>query len=184
MNLYVNCCPREKSRTDELARVLLKHFDSYEEVYLPELGLKPMDRDRLAQRTEMIANGDYSDPMFDLAHRFASAENIILAAPYWDLSFPAELKIFVENIYVTGIVSKYGPDGRPVGLCKAHDLYYVTTSGGPYDPRFSYDYFREMAVNYFGIQNTHLVKAEMLDVQGYDAAGIMEEAKKKLNGRF
>ena len=35
----------------------------------------------------------------------------------------------LENIYVTGIVTKYGTDGRPEGLCSAKKLYYVTTAG-------------------------------------------------------
>lgn len=50
-----------------------------------------------------------------------------------DLSFPARLKIYLENIYVTGIVSKYDENGRPRGLCRAERLYYVTTAGGPFD---------------------------------------------------
>ena len=41
------------------------------------------------------------------------ADTIVIAAPFWDFSFPAALKIYIENIYVTGIVSRYGSDGRP-----------------------------------------------------------------------
>ena len=48
---------------------------------------------------------------------------IVIGAPFWDLSFPAILKIFIENIYVTGLVTKFGENGKPVGLCKAKKLY-------------------------------------------------------------
>ena len=42
---------------------------------------------------------------------FADADDIIIAAPYWDLGFPAQLKTYIENIYVTGIVSAYNDHG-------------------------------------------------------------------------
>ena len=112
--------------------------------------------------------------MFDYAKQFAGADTIIIAAPYWDLSFPATLKTYIENIYVTGIVSAYDESGMPVGLCKAKELYYVTTAGGPYDPTYSYGYIESLAKNFFGIPETHLVKVEMLDIEGYDAEEILK----------
>ena len=125
------------------------------------------------KRTALIERGDYSDPMFDYAKQFTSADTIVIAAPYWDLSFPATLKIYIENIYVTGIVSAYDESGMPVGLCKAKELYYVTTAGGPYDPAYSYGYVESLAKSFFGIPVTHLVKAEMLDIVGNDAEEIL-----------
>ena len=62
----------------------------------------------------------------------------------------------------------------PVGLCKAKELYYVTTAGGPYDPTYSYGYIESLAKNFFGIPETHLVKVEMLDIEGYDAEEILK----------
>lgn len=75
--------------------------------------------------------------MFDYAHQFADADDIIIAAPYWDLGFPAQLKTYIENIYVPGIVSAYNDHGQSCGLCRARSLTYITTAGGAYDPRFS-----------------------------------------------
>ena len=56
--------------------------------------------------------------MFCYARQFAAADRIVIAAPLWDLSFPAQLKVYLENIYVTGIVTKYSEAGEPVGLCR------------------------------------------------------------------
>ncbi len=112
--------------------------------------------------------------MFDYAKQFASADTIVIAAPYWDLSFPALLKTYFENIYITGIVSEYDENGLPHGLCRANELYYVTTAGGPYDPTYSYGYVESLAKNFFGIPTTHLVKAEMLDIVGNDAEEILD----------
>ena len=181
MILYVNSCVREGSRTHRIAEALLQKLGGEaEEVKLAEEMPPPLTAERLQRRTELIEKGDYSDPMFRLARQFQAAELIVIAAPYWDLSFPAVLKAYLENIYVTGLVSEYGPDGMPHGLCRARKLYYVTTAGGPYLPDFSYDCIRALATSCFGTPETELIKAEMLDVEGYDAEKLVGEAIEKL----
>lgn len=177
MTLYINCCVRDESRTDRLAKAVLKKIGGdYTELKLYEENLKPLSKETLNRRTELIEKGDYSDGMFSRAKQFANADIIVISAPYWDLSFPATLKNYIENIYVTGIVSAYGEDGMPVGLCKAKELYYVTTAGGPYEPEYSYGYIENMSKNFFGIPKTYLVKAEMLDIAGNDAEEILTDA--------
>lgn len=92
--------------------------------------------------------------------------------------FPAQLKVYLENIYVTGIVTKYSEAGEPVGLCRASELYYVTTSGGPFDGRFGYDYWKTIAQDCFGIPTVKLLEAENLDIMGADAEKIVDDAIK------
>lgn len=180
MTLYINCCVREESRTDRLARAVLNKLGgNFTELNLYKENLKPLDRETLNKRTTLIEQGDYSDPMFDYAKQFASADKIVIAAPYWDLSFPAPLKTYFENIYITGIISEYDENGMPRGLCKAQELYYVTTAGGPYDSTYSYGYVESLAKNFFGIPTTHLVKAEFLDIVGNDAEEILKRELEK-----
>ncbi len=177
MVLYINACVREDSRTDRLAKALLKKLgEDYIELYLPGENLQALSRERLDKRTELINKGDFSEPMFRYARQFAAADKIVIAAPFWDLSFPAILKLYAENIYVTGIVSEYGPDGMPRGLCRAEKLYYVTTAGGPYIADFSYGYWKSLAEQCFGIKTTELIKAEMLDIVGNDPEKIITDA--------
>lgn len=181
MTLYINCCVREESRTDRLARAVLQRCGGeIAELNLYEENLKPLDRETLDKRAALIEQGDYSDKLFDYAKQFASADTIVIAAPYWDLSFPAPLKTYFENIYVTGIVSEYDEHGMPRGLCKAQELYYVTTAGGPYDPTYSYGYVENLAKNFFGIPTTHLIKAEMLDIVGNDAEEILKRETNRI----
>ena len=183
MTLYINCCVREESRTERLAQAVLQKLGGdFTELNLYNENLKPLDGEMLNKRTALIEQGDYSDPMFDYAKQFASADTIVIAAPYWDLSFPASLKTYSENIYVTGIVSAYNESGLPVGLCKATELYYVTTAGGPYDPTYSYGYIESLAKNFFGIPETHLVKAEMLDIIGNNAEEILNQEVSRILG--
>ena len=181
MTLYINCCVRKESRTDRIARALLdKMGGEYTEIFLPDLDLKPLSAEASDKRDRLCAACDYSDPMFDLARQFAAAERIVIAAPYWDSSFPSLLKIYLENIYVTGIVTKYLSDGSVAGLCRADELIYVTTAGGPYVPDFSYGYLETIAKDYFGIKTTRLIKAEMLDIVGADVEGILDEVIRAL----
>ena len=175
MTLYLNCCVRAESRTDRLARAVLDKMGGYTERYLPSLPLRPLTRDMLARRTALQAAGQLHDPMFDLAHEFAQADRIVIAAPFWDGSFPSVLKVYIENIYAIGIVTDYRPDGTPYGMCRAEELVYVTTAGGKYVPDFSYAYIQALVTRYFGIPQTRLVMAEMLDIPGYDAEQILRD---------
>ena len=180
MILYINACMRGESRTDRIAKALLQKLGgAYEEVKLSG-AFQPLTGETLNRRTALIEAGYYADPMFDAAKQFAAADVIVVAAPFWDYSFPADLKVYFENIYVTGLVSRYGPDGMPVGLCSAKKLYYVTTAGGPYVPTFSYDWVKALAKFAFGIPETELISAEMLDVDGFDAEQIVADTIAKL----
>ena len=132
----------------------------------------------IAKRDALLAEKKYDDEMFRYARQFAAADRIVIAAPLWDLSFPAQLKVYLENIYVTGIVTKYSEAGEPVGLCRASELYHVTTSGGPFDGRFGYDYWKTIAQDCFGIPTVKLLEAENLDIMGADAEKIVDDAIK------
>ena len=176
MVLYINCCVRSESRTDRLARAVLKKMGEYTELFLPAEDIKPLTEEALEKRTTLLANGFFDAPIFHYARQFAEADKIVISAPFWDGSFPSLLKVYIENIYVVGIVSRYGDDGVPIGLCKADELIYVTTAGGPYIPDFSYGYIKTIAETCFGIKKTRLVKAEMLDIVGMDAEKILSDA--------
>ena len=169
---YVNGCVREGSRTDWLARKLLCGLGDYTELRLAGENLKPLDRETLEHREKLISEGRYDDDLFRYARQFAQAEIIVISAPYWDLSFPALLKIYLENIYITGLVTKFDETGRQIGLCRASKLYYVTTAGGPYISTFSYGYIGALA-EAFGIGETELVYAEMLDIAGNDPQKLL-----------
>ena len=125
--LFINACVREDSRTMELSRYLLKSLlGEIIEVNLYKERIFPLDKKGLEKRNIH----DYSGNEFDLAKQFAIADTIVISAPFWDLSFPSVLKIYFENITVSGITFEYSCEGIPVGKCNAKKLYYITTSGG------------------------------------------------------
>ena len=177
MILFINGCVREHSRTLELAQaVLAKETDRIEEVRLYPDGPEGLDAQKLSLRDELLAKGEYGHPMFDLARQFALADAIVLAAPYWDLAFPAKVRAYLEEVTVSGVTFRYGENGIPQGLCKAKRLVYVTTAGGPIFQNYGYKYVKALAQGFYGIPEVTMVKAEGLDIYGADPEKIMADA--------
>ena len=99
MTLFINACVRCDSRTKRLADHLLDKLkvDEVREVFLPELKFPKTDEAFPLHRKECVADRNFSDPLFDQGKEFASADTIVIAAPFWDLSFPATLKQYFEQ---------------------------------------------------------------------------------------
>ena len=181
--LFINACPREGSRTLELARYLLDKTDgSVEELTIFEENLLPLNGKTLALRDKMTANQNFDHPIFKYAKQFAKADTIVLAAPFWDLSFPSAVKIWLEYVMAKEITFRYTEEGFPCGLCKAKKLFYVSTAGGPPLPsHMGFSYVDALAKSYFGIPETVLFSAENLDVVGADTAAILSKAKEEID---
>ena len=181
MVLFVNGCVRENSRTLELAEAVLEQLPKdMEEVRLYPDGPEGLDAERLHLRDALLAEQNYDHPMFRAARQFAAADTVVIAAPYWDLAFPAKVRAYLEEITVSGITFQYGADGVPQGLCKAKRLIYITTSGGPIVRNFGFEYVRSLAQVFYGIPDVRLVKAEGLDIWGVDSAKILEQTKNEI----
>ncbi len=181
--LFINACVRPSSRTYELAQTVLSRIEGeVEELVLDKENIPPLSNELLEKRDALIAAGDFSDDMLRYARQFAEADTLVIAAPYWDLIFPATVRLWFEHICVTGLTFCYSPEGFPVSLCRAKKLIYVTTAGGPiFDGfNFGYDYCRAMAEGYFGIHDCLCIKAEGLDIVGADVEGIMAKAKEEI----
>ena len=180
--LFINACVRPSSRTLDLAKhVLSKLSGNVEEVKLYNEKLVPLNLEEMELRDKSAKSKNFTNSVFNHAKQFANAEIIVIAAPYWDLSFPAVLKSYFENITINGLTFAYSENGIPYGLCKAKKLIYVTTSGGPIIYNFGFDYVSALAKNFYGINDVQLVKAEGLDIYGADVSSILEKEKEKFN---
>ena len=176
MILFINACVRNESRTKRLADCYLAKFKKpYKEICLHEIEFPIVDADFLNRRDRLIMERDFSNPMFVLARQFAVADTILIAAPFWDLSFPAVLKQYFEQINVLGITFRYTPEGIPEGLCRAKSLTYITTAGGNIMPEeYGFGYVRALAQNFYGIHEVRLIKATGLDIIGADVESIIK----------
>lgn len=180
MILFINACVRKESRTKRLAYRLLSTFsEPFTELSLNDIEFPAVDGQFLDKRDKLTAARNFSDPMFDLARQFAAADRIVIAAPLWDLSFPAVLKQYFEHINVPGVTFCYMRDGTPKGLCRAESLTYITTVGGNFFPEeYGFGYVKALATCFYGIKDVRLIKAIGLDIDGADVGEIIRSVEK------
>ena len=181
--LFINGCVRSDSRTMRLADSVIEILgEPVTELKLWELKFPIVDEGFLKKRDSLIYAGKYDDPMFDLAKQFSEADRILIAAPYWDFSFPAALRQYIELINVLGVTFIYTDEGIPKGLCRADKLTYVTTAGGDFAPdEYGFGYIKALAENYYGINEVELIKAVGLDLAGADADKIIEDKIREIS---
>ena len=189
--LFVDCCisrRRGDSRTRVLADAFLaafreKHQDAEVETVSQEtlLALKPFDAAMLDDRDALASVGAWDAPVFDLARQFRAADGIVVAAPFWDLSYPAALRTYIEYISANGLAYHYDEQGCH-GDCRASRLVYLT-SGGDFEHEDSVGvvHWRQLATM-FGIPRFDYVFAGGLDIDPAVApellAGACELARK------
>ena len=135
--------------------------------------------------TYCFGAGDFSDDMFRYAKQFAESDIVVVAAPYWDMSFPAMLKIYFEAVSVQGVTFRYSEDGMPVGLTNVKKVIYVTTAGGPVgDFNLGFDYVRSLCGMLYGIPEVVCHKAEFLDIIGADVDAILRRTMDEIDREY
>ena len=181
--LLINACVRPESRTMALTRhVLEKIGGAVEEVNLEREAICPLNLSLLQEREQALEAGDMNAPILRYARQFIEADTIVLAAPYWDLSFPAMVKAYFEAVTVCGVSFYYSEEGIPRGLCRAHRLIYVMTAGGPVmEPDWGFGYVAALARNFYGIQDVKCFKAENLDVIGTDVEAVLARTREEID---
>lgn len=122
-------------------------------------------------------------PILKYAYQFAEVDKYIIAAPMWNLSFPAILKAYIDYICVTGITFKYTAEG-PVGLCQGKKAVHIVARGGGYSegPAAAYemgDRYLRTIFAFLGITDFTTISADKLDVIGEDVETIVKNAIEK-----
>jgi len=185
--LFVNACMRgeQVSRTHRLCRAFLSAAQAADpslqvvEHDLTRMALQPVSAQLLAQKEALCDAGDWSHPLLQPALTFAQSELVLIGAPYWDLSFPAALKIWVENMYVRNLTFRYTPEGEPQCLTQVQRSAYITTAGSPIgDHDWGYRYMRAV-LGVLGRGECISVRAEGLDIAGWDAEGRLRRAEEE-----
>lgn len=140
--LMVDCCIScrgAQSRTRRLLKAFEEAFCAahptaqMERVPLETLSLPSFDQNLLERRDALHAAGAFDDPLYALARQFRDAEEIVVAAPFWDLSYPAILRTYIEHISAVGVTYHYDATGCH-GDCRARRLTYLTTGGDVEQP--------------------------------------------------
>jgi FMN-dependent NADH-azoreductase len=185
--LFVDCCISQRgteSRTAQLARAFLDeamdrgNAVEIEHLDLTEMKLEPFSVPMLNERDMLFQEGKFDDQVYSLARQFRDADGIVIGAPFWDLSFPARLRIYLEHISANGITYYYDEKG-PHGNCRAGWLVYLTT-GGDYERPGSIgtEYWRQLCGMY-GIPEFRNLFAGGLDADPGQAESTLEDACRK-----
>ena len=184
----MDCCISqrgENSRTAALAKAFLEGFrsthpDAQVETVTPEtlLNLRPFDVPALNEREALASVGAWDAPVFELAWQFRRADRIVVAAPFWDLSYPAALRTYVEYISANGLTYHYEADGCH-GDCRAERLVYLTSGGDVERPEsLGVAYWKQLCTM-FGIGRFAYLFAGGLDLDPAAAPALAQAAADK-----
>ena len=126
--VLIDACIRgEESRTRRMAEPIVGALAKRYEITrfdLTEMDIKPLTPATYAERTA----GKVPQWALEAARTVAEADRIVVVAPFWDMSFPAVVKVFFEHISLFDIT--FTDNGRScVGLCKCEKVMYITTRG-------------------------------------------------------
>ena len=125
--IIIDSCMREESRTKIILgaakEVLASRYD-IETIDVNALALPPVTPQVLKDRTA----GNVPDETVAVARKIASADRIVVATPFGDMSFPSVLKAFFENMSLYNVT--FTDDGTTcTGICKCQKVLYITTRG-------------------------------------------------------
>ncbi|WP_295693912.1 NAD(P)H-dependent oxidoreductase [uncultured Oscillibacter sp.] len=186
--LFVNSCISQRgeaSRTLALARAFLDtwkglHPEAEVETVAPEalLALKPFEPEMLNDRDALAGIRCFDAPVFDLARQFRAASRIVVAAPFWDLTFPAALRTYIEYISANGLTYHYEADGCH-GDCRGEKLVYLTSGGDVERPESLGVLYWKQLCAMFGIPAFDYVFAGGLDLDPAKTEEILAEACEK-----
>ena len=126
--VVIDACVRQSdSRTLRIAEPIIEALSKRYKVIrydLPEMDIVPLNPGLFEER----GLGEIPSWAKEAATAIAKANRILIAAPFWDMSFPAVLKCFFEHVSLFDIT--FTDNGKTcVGLCKAPKVLYITTRG-------------------------------------------------------
>ena len=183
--LFINSCIRPESRTLVLAKHLLSKLNGQvEEVNLEGEAIPALNTESLKDRQALLAAENFDDPMLRYARQFREADIIVIAAPYYDLSFPSALKNYLEAICCVGLTFYYDENEMPQTHTRARKLYYISTGGGELKKQFGFEYVKAVVGEFFHIYDVEGFFAEKLDLLGSDPEAIMAQAIQKIDHAF
>mgnify|MGYP001241976447 FL=1 len=179
--IVIDSCMRAESRTKQILDAAVAELSKRYEVEIIDVnsvGLPPLDKITYVDQRE---NGNIPPLAVELARKVATCDRLVVAAPFWDMSFPAILKSFFENISLYDIT--FMDDGTACrGLCKCEKVLFITTrgmdikTGDPLEQGSSY----LAALSFlWGLGEVITVAATNMDYLSPDDLALRIEAAKK-----
>lgn len=124
---YIDSCLRSGSNTKVIADALIDRLSEryeVETIKLSDYDFPVVKDDILNERSSGYVPEEY----VQIARKIADADRLVIAAPFWDMSFPSALKVFFENMSLFNVTFASN-EKECYGLCKAEKVLYITTRG-------------------------------------------------------
>ena len=161
---YIDSCLRSGSNTKVIADTLIDRLSEryeVETIKLSDYDFPIVKDDILNERS----NGYVPEEYVQIARKIADADRLVIAAPFWDMSFPSALKVFFENMSLFNVTFASN-EKECYGLCKAEKVLYVTTRGMNIktgdEMEQATPYIRAIS-RLWGLGELHVIAAENID---------------------
>lgn len=172
--VYIDACIRDElSRTKRIATPLINELKRKYEVatyVINDLNLNIVQKDLINKRLK----GDIPSYIIDWAETIRDADRVVISAPFWDMSIPSALKVFIELCSILNITFNSN-DKTCYGNCKSQKLLYITTRGMDISTRDKLDQgtsYLEALSSLWGLGEVIVVSAQNMD---YSTSQEIEE---------
>lgn len=177
--LFINSCYNyEKSRTLYLTNKLFEKFDidskfDFEEIRLKDLHLLPLSEEKLKLRFDLANKHLFDMDMLTYSKKILSADIVVIAAPFYDFSYPSILKLFIENISMPNLMYNYTNEGYQ-GYARGRKFIYITTRGANMPDSEDFGYLNlDRMFKLFGFKESQLI--------GFGGTDFYEDPYKKID---
>lgn len=124
---HIDSCLRNGSKTKRIADALIDRLSERYEIETIRLSDYdfPVVKDGILNER---SGGYVPEEYVMIARKIAEADRLVISSPFWDMSFPSALKVFLENMSLFNVTFASN-EKECYGLCKAEKVLYITTRG-------------------------------------------------------
>ena len=175
--VYIDACIRdEASRTQRIAKPIIEDLKKRYQVItftINDLKLDIVQKDLINKRL----NGDIPEYIIQWANEIRTADRVVISAPFWDMSIPSALKVFIELCSILDVTFKTN-DKTCYGNCQSEKLLFITTRGMDISTRDNLDQatsYLEALSWLWGLGPVTVISAQNMDYSSE------EEIEKKID---
>ncbi len=161
--LFINSCFNyDRSRTLYLTKKIFEKFNiddrfDFEEVRLKDMHLLPLSEEKLKARFDYTNKHLFDMDMLTYSKKLLSADIVVIAAPFYDFSYPSILKLFIENVSMPNLMYNYTNDGFE-GHARGRKFIYITTRGANLPDSEDFGFLNlDRMFKLFGFKETQLI---------------------------
>lgn len=162
-----------------VAQLQAKHADATVEY----LDLAHTDLPHLTAEILMGKNPEQAQVSQHILEQYLDADAVVIGASMYNFGISSALKAWIDRISVAGKTFKYTENG-PVGLAGDKQAYIASSRGGVYGDNSPVDFqegLLKTVLNFTGVQNVEVIRAEGVNMGEESKAKALEAAFKRIH---